>query len=72
MVGVHSLWQAGGLKLARNRWSTTRAVLWSLTFLLNDLGMCSATKHAEIHICVLCVVDKDIPRTARSGTKGCF
>lgn len=72
MVSVHSLWQTGGLKLAQNRWSTTRGVLWSLTFLLNDLGMYSVTKCAEIHICVLCIVDKEIPRTAWSGTKGCF
>lgn len=49
MVSVPSLWQAGGLKLAQNRWSTSRGVLWSLTFLLNGLGVYSVTKCAETH-----------------------
>lgn len=62
----------GKLQLAGNRWSTTRGVLRSLTFLLNDLGMYSVTKRAEIHICVLYIADKGISRTAWSGTKGHF
>lgn len=55
-----------------SRWSTTRGVLHSLTFLLNCLGVRSVTKRAEIHICVLCVVDQGIPRTACSGAGGHF
>lgn len=73
MRGQCSQRTAGGwTKRAQNRWSSTRSTLWSLTFLLNDLGMDSVTKRAEMHICVLCAVDKEVPRTASSGTKGCF
>lgn len=71
VVSTRSPGRSGELKLW-NRWSTTRGVLWSLTFLLNCLGVCSVTKRAEIHICVLCAVDKGIPRTACSGTGGHF
>lgn len=50
MVSVPQLMAGGGLKLAQNRWSTSRGVLWSLTFLLNGLGMNSVTKCAETQI----------------------
>lgn len=68
VVSVPGLWQAAGLKLAQNRWSTSRGVLWSLTFLLNGLGMYCVTQCAEPHMCALCVIDKEIWRTAWSGS----